>query len=123
MKKISLFGVLLLCACTIHAAFNGLSHHSRANCINNETISWDFTRKWNMGTAAEHFLNNNLTCILTQNYEETRRAAVVHWGEGMGGYRVKGYHWMKDGRGQNHLVTITEVIDCSIYNGWWDFNP
>ena len=123
MKKIALSVALFLFSNYSVAAFNGLSHHSRANCINNETISWDFTRKWNMGTAAEHFHNNDLICVLTQNYEDTRRAAVVHWGEGRGGWRVKGYHWLKDGRGQNHLVLTTEVTDCSIYNGWWDFNP
>jgi len=76
-----------------------------------------------MGVAAEHFLSDNLMCVLTQNYEETRRAALVHWGEGTSKWKVKGYHWMKDGRGQNRLVSLTEVTDCSIYNGWWDFNP
>jgi len=40
MKKISTFLVVLALSGSGYAGFNGITHHSRANCGNNETISW-----------------------------------------------------------------------------------
>jgi len=45
---------------------------------------------------------------------------MVHWGEGRGGWRVYGQHFMKDGRSNPVRVAAEDVNDCSIYDGWWN---
>ena len=47
----------------------------------------------------------------------------MHWGEAVpgSGWRVIGYHWINEG-GRERLMEVTDVTDCSIYDGWWDKN-
>lgn len=47
---------------------------------------------------------------------------MVHWGEGGGGWQVRGVHWMKDTLRNPVLVSDETVSDCSIYDGWWDYD-
>jgi hypothetical protein len=47
----------------------------------------------------------------------------VHWNEAFSGsdYRVKGEHWKwNEKTGYVDFVKATDVIDCSIYDGWWN---
>lgn len=54
MKKI-LCGILTsVIFCNCFAGFNGVTHHSRANCANNESISWDWTRNWYFWVNSKH---------------------------------------------------------------------
>jgi hypothetical protein len=106
------------------AAFNMLSIHSRANCINNESISWDATHYWVLATESWHYLNGTLVHLVGSGWATTWRSAGVHWGEGRGGYQVIGYHHIwRDGAEKDSLLGTTNVKDCSIYNGWWEAHP
>jgi hypothetical protein len=106
---------------TSQAAFNGLSIHSRANCGNNESISWDATHTWVLATETFHYLNGSLVHLVGSGWENTWRSAAVHWGEGTGGYQVIGYHHIwRAGDSKVSELGVTNVRDCSIYNGWWD---
>lgn len=109
------------------SGINGLTHHSRANCINNETISWDATNSWYMFVISHHinYLTNDVIHTLgdheSNRFMRTKRAAQLHWGEGIeGGWAVLGEHWILDD-GIYKLAQQEYVIDCDIYNGWWDW--
>lgn len=117
---------VILCLITIncYAGFNGYTNHSRANCVNNESISWDLTHNWTMDTISEHFSIKTGALIHTidTGFALGHRSAAVHWGEGFsGGWRVVGFHYRLTADGVNRLEQEDWVEDCSIYDGWWAF--
>lgn len=123
MKKICSIILLAIITGNVSAAFNGFSMHSRANCINNESISWDWTAYRTLATESWHYYNGQLVHLVGSGWEYTWRSAGVHWGEGTGGWRVIGVHHIWDpGAPEDRLLGYTNVDDCSIYNGWWDKN-
>lgn len=113
-----------------HAAFNGISDHSRANCVNNESITWDFTQPHRLAVVSFHTADymNKMGQYerhrLDTLWNDTKRAAAVHWGEGKtpyGYYLVQGWHWEFLG-GNEILRATTSVDNCGpLYNGWWDW--
>lgn len=126
MKKIYSF-IFAFCLCNMsHAGFNGLTHHSRANCVNNETISWDLTSAWTtlIISTHSHPINSHETHIHSRgtDWQHTWRNAIVHWGEGNGGWTVTGEHYMIDAAGKAYLAQQETVTDCRIYDGWWVIN-
>lgn len=122
-KRLWIIAVLLLSSHS-YAGFNGVTHHSRANCANNESISWDWGHNWWFWVNSQHIDIRSGTIVhtLASNWQFTWRNAAVHWGEGRGGWRVHGLHWMKDSRGEPVLVAEEDVNNCSVYDGWWDKN-
>jgi hypothetical protein len=121
VKKISTFLLLIGICSSASAAFNGLTVHSRANCVNNESIAWDWTH-WNLNTVGSHYYNDKLKHSEGTGWNYTWRNGIVHWGEGRGGWKVHGQHYIAYKAGD--LISLGEqwVTDCSIYNGWWDRN-
>lgn len=137
MKKV----FLLLAFCTsAHAGVVSLTHHSRANCVNNESISWHAGHEYKMAVTSWHhgfalkdgqepvFVSHGICSNGTQNidpckFHTTWRGAAVHWAESMPGngsnWRVIGTHVVVLQNGKVEQVT-TNVTDCSIYDGWWD---
>ena len=110
----------------MYASFNGLTVHSRSNCMSiNESIAWDFTKSWTLWTKSTHIRSgdSSKTHVNWTGWETTKRNAIVHWTEAPPGvyWQVYGEHWMlSNGR---TIVLGTELVsDCSIYNGWWDYN-
>lgn len=129
MNKKLIISITLCFPILTHASFFGVSDHSRANCINNESITWDATKVRTLSVVSFHmadYLNRmgqyNKHRLQT-GWENTRRSAAVHWGEGYtptGYYLVQGWHWEGiDGVGEV-LRATTSVDNCSIYNGWWE---
>lgn len=123
MKRIIIFLLLAFSGFT-YAGFNGVTHHSRANCANNESISWDWTANWYFWVNSQHInaRTGEIVHTLVSYWQLTWRNAQVHWGEGKGGWRVHGTHYMMDARHNPILMNDEEVSDCSIYDGWWDRN-
>lgn len=124
MKQIIIM-LLLIVTSSAFAGFNGLTIHSRANCYNNESISWDWTHDWNFATVSAHtFKSQDGTStlhVIRLPYEKTWRSAAVHWNEGTsGGWEVSGGHMLKDDDGKETILGTETVTDCSIYDGWWD---
>lgn len=127
MKKKTLAILLLLtCTSSAFAGFNGLTHHSRANCANNETVSWDKQESHWLSVTSDHFDHRvHPTAVHTVKapMEFTWRSAAVHWGEGaMTGkiWEVRGLHYTKDKNGQSKFLVEEWTNDCSYYDGWWD---
>ena len=107
-----------------YAGFNGFTMHSRANCVNNESISWDWTHDWWLLTRSYHYAGdtNHLKHIVQTPGAWTWRSAAVHWEEGGSGWVVYGEHFRHYTEGTYHLEKVELVYDCSIYDGWWDKN-
>lgn len=123
MLKKSIGISLLLISGLSYGAVKGLSIHSRNNCGNNESISWDGQAYHQLQTFSQHYGAKGQQCVLQAPIEKTWRSAAVHWGEGTGGWvRVKGTHYLYDGHGKTVWMRLTDVKDCSIYDGWWEAN-
>lgn len=113
------FSVLFLN--TANAGFHNFTMHSRANCGNNESISWEYKVYRELGTVTHHYRNGQFVHGFSTGWQNTWRSAAAHWGEAApgSGWRVIGYHWEKL-NGQERLMDYTDVNNCSIYDGWWD---
>lgn len=125
-KKFSVISLLLLLAFSSisKAGFNGLTMHSRANCANNESISWDATHTWHLATNSMHAMHGKKYHEFGSGVERTKRSAAVHWGEGTGGWAVYGTHYILDDKSNKIIRAIlSQSVDCSAYDGWWDWNP
>jgi len=120
MKKAAMFMLAFVIGDWAYAGFNGLTIHSRANCVNNESISWDWTHYWNLNTSTSHYLNGRLVHSYQTGWINTWRSAAVCWGEGKGGWTVIGAHYIAYRAGDLIPLGTTNVSDCSVYNGWWD---
>lgn len=120
MKRIVLYCLLTL-ATSANAGVNGLTAHSRANCVNNETISWDAVAPHTLFTTSDHINASTgaLVHSITTGWANTRRSAAVHWGEGRGGWTVHGYHWIQEPNKPIRKFQDEVVTNCDIYDGWW----
>ncbi len=115
--------LLMLLSAQVQAGVVALTIHSRANCGNNESISWDMRWYRQYATVSDHFIGGGVHEIKT-GWQDTWRSAAVHWSEARpgAGWRVIGSHWMKDpNTGRDIFLGRTDVVDCSIYDGWWDY--
>jgi hypothetical protein len=122
MRKLITIGLLTI-SVGAHCAMNGLSIHSRNNCGNNESISWDAWETWHLGTNSYHYTTKNQMHPMGSGIQYTWRSAAVCWGEGVGGYaRTAGEHYLFQ-NGSTKLIWLktTDVKDCSIYDGWWEW--
>lgn len=113
--------VAVLLSTHSYAGFNGFTIHSRANCGNNESISWDWTHDWWLWTTSKHIKNRSEHTVDTGK-AWTWRSAAVHWGEGTGDYTVSGNHYRHYTDNTYHNEGNTIVNNCDIYDGWWDKN-
>ena len=123
MKNQLLITSLLLISTTSQAAINQLSVHSRSNCVNNESITWHGTKKFHLGTNSYHYNTKNKSHPMGSGIEQTWRSAALCWGEGTGGWtRVQGEHYLfQDGNTKLIWLKLTDVRDCDIYTGWWEW--
>ena len=112
----------LACLIVSFSANSGLfftSVHSRANCINNESITWwaGHPYPWRV-VSLHHDIRQNLTHKIDTDFHYQDRVAAVHWSEGVyGGYKVWGYHYLLP---DYKIVPFdtTYAIDCQIIEGW-----
>lgn len=118
---VSIFLVFGLISIT-NAGFKEFTMHSRANCANNESISWHWRHRYTLWTSSVHVDANSGIAQHTviANWDNTWRSAAVHWGEGRGGWGVWGHHWIRNDHNQAVKLQEEYVTDCSIYDGWWD---
>ena len=107
-----------------YAGFNGLTIHSRANCFNNESITWDMLHARQLRTITYHFYKGQLEHKHDTGWRNTWRSAAVCWSEAKpgSGWIVIGGHWQKSERGEVTMLGTESIKDCSLYNGWWKFN-
>jgi hypothetical protein len=126
MQKIIGIGLLIV-SLNLQAGFSGPTHHSRANCINNESISWDNKNAHNYAVVSFHtpnYLRGDLPAHRIETpWAYTRRQAAICWGEGNGlhtpnYYLVNGYHWeVVNNKTELQENTLTDY--CSLGDGWF----
>lgn len=120
---IIVFSSLILITNT-YAGLHGLTAHSRANCVNNESITWHAGNSYWMRVISFHNYNHVQQHVLDTFRIYTWRGADVCWGEAPKGrgdpWDVYAYHLLYDGWGKEYVYQISSVNDCSIYDGWWD---
>lgn len=93
--------------------------HSRANCLNNESITWWLSHPYDWRVVSTHYhKNSGTTHHIDTGFHYNDRVAAVHWGEGVhGGFEVWGYHFLRD-----YHATIpfdqTYANGCNIIDGW-----
>ncbi len=130
MKKTLLTMSVIFCINSANAGLYGFTMHSRANCANNESISWHAGYSKDLKTYSNHYGPRDQAHSVVTAREITWRSAAVHWGEAApgAGWLVIGEHWgnvpageggSKKGSGFRHLKE-TVVNSCAIYDGWWD---
>ena len=112
------------------AGWDGTTAHSRANCLNNESITWWFGHSFFWRVASFHYpeySDRNHFHFQNSGYTKTWRQGVVHWGEPQGKYwpigrwYVYAYHfWWDEVHNREVYDTNTDAYDCKIYDGWWD---
>ncbi len=123
-KKI-VAGTLLLLSVNAQAGLWATTIHSRANCVNNESITWYAGHSYNWRVYSFHWYDWKKESkgyhLIDTGMSYTWRQAAVHWGESNPGgtYMVHGNHYYLY-NGHQILDNTTDAKDCSIYNGWWD---
>ena len=110
-----------------HAGFWGVTIHSRANCGNNESITWYANHWFYWNVYSYHNYNYNDASkgyhLIMTGLSLTWRQAGVHWGESgpTGIYGVTGFHYYYNYDEKRVMLdNTTYAADCSIYDGWWD---
>jgi hypothetical protein len=123
MKKLVLAG-LLVTSLSCHAGSLALTAHSRANCVNNESITWWKGHQLWMRVISFHNYNGVQQHVIDTFSAYTWRAAAVCWGEApnypTGKWAVFAWHLLYDNWGKEYVYANTDVNNCSIYDGWWD---
>lgn len=124
---------MLMAVCTtLCAGVNGTTAHSRANCGNNESITWWLFHSFPWKVVSFHYPEANDRSryhVIDTGYTNTWRQAAVHWGEAgtsrwpIGRWYVYAYHYVWDPIYNREVFdTNTEAVDCNIYDGWWDYS-
>ena len=121
MKKIIIAVLVFSLSNISHVGIHSLTIHSRANCGNNESITWHKGHSYYLLTVADHLYWNNYIHSIGTGWEYTWRSAAIHWGEGNGPshWHVQAGHYIKDCEDcAPRLIGFTATDNCDIYDGW-----
>lgn len=113
--------LLLLSAGISNAGLLRTTVHSRANCLNNESITWynGHPHKWRVVSIHKHIPTGQVHLINT-GFHMSDRVAAVHWGEGVhSGFIVWGYHYLES-FSKSVPFDTTYADGCNIIDGWID---
>ncbi len=112
--------ILLAVSLNSHAGLDWTTVHSRANCLNNESITWWYLHPydWRVVSVHKHIGTGHMHSMDT-GYAYTWRQHAIHWGEPMasGKWEVWGYHYLKGFHDKTPFDT-TYADDCKIIDGW-----
>jgi hypothetical protein len=114
ISSVAVAASTMLVAAPSHA---GLVWFSRANCINNESISWDWPgRNHTMWTNSFHWDGAvGWEPTIRTGWATGYRSAAVHWGEGRkGNYYVIGSHFDWDKVYGEHFLGYTPTTGCNL---------
>jgi hypothetical protein len=124
--KVCIYISCLTGSLSCNAGLIATTVHSRANCSNNESITWWLGHPYDWRVVSIHTNIYGGSHDIDTGYAYTWRQAAVHWGEAPmkeppdRRWYVNGYHYLESyGKGKVPFDT-TYARDCDIYNGWWD---
>lgn len=121
MKKLCSILLISALASPSFAGLHNLTHHSRANCGTNETVSWEAGHSYWLWVVSRHVsVSKKQDHQVIADWRFIWRQAAIHWTEGTGGWSVEGHHWMKQDEASFPYQVAQEFVgDCSVYDGWW----
>lgn len=110
---------LMLLASVSHAGILGRTVHSRANCLNNESITWWRGHYNTWRVISLHHSPFGQRHVIDTGWVYTWRAHAIHWGEGDPKYlwTVYGVHYQYD-ISKTAPFAQTQSMFCSIIDGW-----
>jgi hypothetical protein len=110
---------LLSCSAIVNAGLNKTTVHSRANCLNNESITWWYGHPYDWRVVSVHKSPWNVVHDIDTGFTYNDRVAAIHWAEGMvsSPWEVWGYHYLL-GFSKNVPFDCTHAIDCQLIEGW-----
>lgn len=122
MNKFKLLVFFLIVQSGIaHAGLDWTTVHSRANCLNNESITWWYLHSFNWRVVSIHEAKyGNAKHHIDTGFNWTWRAHAIHWGEPFGNddyWCVSGYHYLFDYSKYIPFDT-TYAESCNIIDGW-----
>lgn len=101
-----------------HAGLYGITVHSRANCLNNESITWWNGHPFNWKVVSVHKHAQGGSHVIDTGFKRNDRVAAICWGEGVhGGFIVWGYHYLKNFH-ESVPFDTTFAEGCNIIDGW-----
>lgn len=101
-----------------HTGIYNTTVHSRANCLNNESITWWKGHPYNWKVVSIHKHYQAGAHLIDTGFNYNDRVAAICWGEGVhGGFVVWGYHYLK-GYHESVPFDTTHADGCSIIDGW-----
>ena len=118
LSKLVVFGCL--CASlSVHAGVYHTTVHSRANCLNNESITWWLNHPYNWRVVSVHEFPTVTSHLMDTGFNYTSRAHAIHWGEGdvLNNWEVYGYHYLYEYSKYIPFAT-TATDNCEIIQGW-----
>lgn len=125
--KSALFISGMLLFGSTHAGFYSATAHSRANCANNESITWYYLNPWLWHVISFHYddyrRGGSPYHKIDTGLSHTWRQAAVCWGEGNPrkyNYVVGFHYYVPAGTNYERLDVNTYAENCNIYDGWWD---
>lgn len=119
IRKITSFALLTL-AVNAHSGLYKTTVHSRANCLNNESITWWYNHPFNWRVVSVHHQPpNGTTHTMDTGFNYNSRVAAIHWGEGstLHAWEVWGYHFLYEYNKKIPFDT-TYANFCSFIEGW-----
>ena len=119
MKKKIITSALFLALHNTHAGLDWTTVHSRANCLNNESITWWYLHPYDWRVVSIHENGNIGGHLMDSGFNYTWRAHAIHWGEGnpAGTWSVSGYHY-EFYYSKNIPFDRTYATSCNIIDGW-----
>jgi len=114
MKYLGKIAGLSLLAITIncHSGINKTTVHSRANCLNNESITWWLGHPYLWRVVSVHKSPWGSMHEDSAGYDYNDRVAVVHWLEGLVSdpWQVWGYHIANISRLIQRMLLIVNLL-------------
>lgn len=118
LKKLVIPLMLIGLSQQVHAGLDYTTVHSRANCLNNESITWWYLHPFNWRVVSIH-QDPNYGHVMDTGFQYTWRAHAIHWGEGTdtGTWKVSGYHY-EINYSKKVPFDTTFATFCNIIDGW-----
>jgi hypothetical protein len=104
---------------SVNAGLDWTTVHSRANCLNNESITWWYLHPYNWKVVSIHWHGTDQQHGIDTGYNYTWRAHAIHWGEPVfnSGWKVSGYHYLLEYH-RDIPFDSTYAETCNIIDGW-----
>jgi len=117
--RVIVSSLMLLASTQSHAGVYGTTVHSRANCLNNETITWWLYHPYNWRVVSGHVSAFGQHHVIDSGFQYSWRSHAIHWGEGdlTNLWQVFGQHFLYE-YSKTVPFDTTYATFCDLIHGW-----